>query len=79
MKASLTAGLKPQEADEISSEYLGSPMLRKRLIELLLDKQEVMLKKRRGEDAYASPNWSLMQADGIGYERALNDVISLLK
>lgn len=79
MKASIVAGLKAQEADEITSEYLGSQMLRKRLVELLESKQELMLKKRRGEESYDSPNWSLLQADGVGYERAINEIISLLK
>lgn len=78
MKTSITSGLNDVQASEIKSEYLGSQQLRKRLIELLIKKQQSSLKKRRGEDVYDSPNFALLQADQIGYERAIDELISLL-
>lgn len=78
MKTSITSGLNDLQASEIKSEYLGSQQLRKRLIELLIKKQQSSLKKRRGEDVYDSPNFALLQADQIGYERAIDELISLL-
>lgn len=78
MKASLTAGLNASEAKIIKEEYLGSPSFRKRLTELLIKKQEQSYNERISKTTYDSPNWSLVQADGVGYERAINDVISLI-
>lgn len=78
MKTSITAGLKGLELDNVKMEYLGSPVLRKRLTELLIKKQEESYKKRISESSYENPNWSAYQADGIGYERAINEIISLL-
>lgn len=78
MKTSITSGLSPLEASEIESEWAGSSLVRKRLVAVLKGKQELMLKKRRSEDNYESPNWALSQADGVGYERAISEVISLL-
>lgn len=78
MKTSLTSGLNDAQASEIKNEYLGSPLLRKRLVELLVKRQATSLKKRRGEDIYDSPNFALLQADQIGYERALDEVIALI-
>lgn len=78
MKSSITSGLDDLQASEIVSEYQGSQMLRKRLVELLLRKQENSLAKRRKEDIYDSPNFALIQADQIGYERAISDVITLI-
>lgn len=78
MKTSITAGLKGVEASDIEAEYLGSPALRKRLVELLMKKQNESYKKRISESSYDSPNWDRYQADGVGYERAINEIISLI-
>lgn len=78
MKTSITSGLNELEASEIKAEYLGSPMLRKRIIELLIQRQEKSLKERRKKDCYDSPNFALIQADQIGYERAIDEVIQLI-
>lgn len=78
MKSSIKGSLKGLEASELDSEWAGSQMLRKRLIELLIEEQNRTLKKRRSEDMYDSPNWALMQADAVGYERGLEKAISFL-
>lgn len=78
MKHSLTAGLEAQRATEIETEFQSSAMLRRRLVELLEGKQTVMLHKRRKEDAYDSSNWAYLQADGVGYERAISEIIALI-
>ena len=78
MKTSIKGSLKGLQASEIDSEWAGSQTLRKRLIELLIEEQNRTLKKRRGEDMYESPNWALLQADAVGYERGLEKAISLL-
>lgn len=79
MKQSLTQGLEGLQASEIEVEWQHSQVLRRRLVALLNKKQEDMLKKRRSESVYDSPNWSLLQADAVGYERAMSEIISLLE
>lgn len=78
MKTSITAGLSPVDAKTIKEEYLGSASLRKRLVELLIKKQEKSYEERISKSSYDSPNWSLVQADGVGYERAMQEIISLI-
>lgn len=78
MKTSITAGLSAVDAKLVKEEYLGSPMLRKQLVELLKDKQAKAYTERLSKSNYESPNWGFIQADGVGYERAINELISLL-
>lgn len=78
MKSSIKAGLSPVEARNVEEEYLGSPSLRKRLVELLRTKQEQSYNERISKTTYESPNWALVQADGVGYERGIKELISLL-
>jgi len=63
---------------EVRQEYIKSLPTRIRLKELLEDKIEATRSTRRGNSTYDSPNWPLLQADSIGYERALFEVISLI-
>lgn len=63
---------------EIRQDYLKALPSRLRLKELLEDKIETARTMRRGSSTYDSPNWALLQADSMGYERALFEVISLI-
>ena len=78
MKLSIVAGLSPQEAQEIIGEFKGAARLRERLSSILEGKIESKRAASRSIDAYASPSWAMLQADSIGYERALNEVISII-
>lgn len=78
MKSTFTAGLTTEEASHVKTEYLGSPLFRKRLQELLNDKAERMRKERLKDSAYDSPNWGFQQADSVGYQRAISEIISLI-
>ncbi len=79
MKTSITKGLTGQAKDEMVSSFNAAGRLRERLETICRDKQETARKGRMQEEAYQSPNWSLLQADYIGYARALEEIISLLK
>lgn len=79
MKASITTGLEAAEAKLVQAEYLSSPLLRKRLKTLLMKKQESMRKDRLKESNYDSPNWVGLQADAVGYQRAIDEIISLIE
>lgn len=78
MKQSWTLGLNEEKAKEVRSDFKGSFLLRKRLIELLNDKVVQSARTTRSKELYASPSWAYMQADSVGYERALFEVISLI-
>lgn len=79
MKTSWTQGLKKESADAITASFQASGSLRERLTILLKKKEESNKQKMRSAANYEAPNWAFMQADAIGYERALNEVISLIE
>lgn len=78
MKTVWTNGLKGDAKDDIVSSFKHSILLRGRLQAILEDKIEIKRKARRKEEGYESPSWAFQQADSVGYERALAEVISLI-
>ena len=78
MKTSLTKGLDEQKATEFTQEFIASAFFRSHFIKLLQDRTSSHRLKSISDDAYSNPNWALKQADLVGYERAINEVISLL-
>jgi hypothetical protein len=77
MKVSWLTGLSDEEALEIKEAFKGSHILRKRLTEMCFNKIGTSLTTKK--DQYESPNWAYMQADNLGYRRALNEIISVLE
>lgn len=78
MKTSWLAGCTPEQAKTIRSDFSGSVYIRKRLSEILGEKISSSMSSTRKKDCYASASWPYLQADAVGYERALTEVISLL-
>lgn len=78
MKSSWTKGKTPEQSKIIFADFIGSLGIRIRLEELLLDKVRLVNTLKRRKEGYDSPNWAYAQADIIGYERALFEVISLI-
>jgi hypothetical protein len=78
MKTNITAGLTKAQAEEITREFNQSSLLRERLIAVLDGKKESLRSEVRSKTSYDSPSWAYFQADAIGYERAISEVISLL-
>ena len=78
MKTSVTKGLDEQATQEIRQEFIASARLRKRLIQVFQEKIETSRGKSVASSTYDSPNWAYIQADVIGFERALREVISIL-
>lgn len=78
MKTSLTAGLDVERKKEVEANFKASALFRETLEKHLRSKIETARKTTRTKEAYADSSWAFRQADGIGYERALFDVISLL-
>lgn len=79
MKTSWTKGLDPQAAKDVKGAFVASLLLRQRLSLLINDKIETSLTASRAKSAYDNPNWAYLQADQKGYERALHDIIELIK
>ena len=78
MISSWYAGVTAQRKEEIVADFKSATGLRIRLEELLIAKINDSRKANNAKEAYNNPNWALRQADFIGYERALNEVITLL-
>ncbi len=78
MKTDWLKGLDAQQKIECKSEFVGAARLRERLTALLEAKAESKRIATRSGNAYDNPNWALLQADAIGYEKALYEVISLI-
>ncbi len=78
MKTRWTMGLDEQNTKDIKQLYKEASRIRARLNQMLVD---IMNEKRKGatlESLYDSPNWPYLQADRVGYERAIRDVIELI-
>lgn len=78
MKVRWTNGLDEQNTKDIKQLYKESLRIRQRLNQMLVD---IIEEKRKGqtlESHYDSPNWAYHQADRVGYERAIRDVIELI-
>lgn len=78
MKTVWNKGLNAQQKIEMKNNFEAASLLRHRLSELLKEKESANRNAVRSSTSYESPNWALVQADSIGYERALKEVISLL-
>lgn len=78
MKTVWTKGMDEKRKEEMQKEFQSASALRSRLTELLESKIAVANSELRTKSNYEEPSWAFKQADGIGYERALYEVISLL-
>lgn len=79
MKTVLTKGLTTEQKEEIKRDFLASTLLRERLQAIIKEKGELAHKASITKDNYLSPNWAYLQADSVGYQRALEEVFSLLE
>lgn len=79
MKTTITKGLTGQAKEEMILSFNACGNFRERLELILKEKQESARKANMQESMYENPNWALKQADLIGFTRALEEVISLLK
>lgn len=78
MKTVLKKGLTKEQAVEIESDFKASAFFRERLSAILEDKVDALRKEVRQKNSYESPSWAYVQADYIGFERAMFEVISLI-
>lgn len=78
MKTVLAKGLSKEQAAEIEQDFKAAAFLRERLTTILEEKVDALRRDNRQKSSYESPSWAYVQADYIGYERAIYEVISLL-
>lgn len=78
MKTAWFKGLNEEQKREMQAHFGGSAVLRTQLVKILRSKIESNNTSVRSKDAYNIANWAFVQADAVGYERALTEVISLL-
>lgn len=78
MKTALKAGLTTTQKEELEKDFNSCPLLREQLIKICEKKANAIRIDARGKEGYDSPNWAFKQADAVGYERALHEIMSLL-
>lgn len=78
MKSNWYTGLDESQKKDLRADFISAQVLRKRLTKLLEDKIETKRISMRNDENYDKPNWNYLMADSLGYERALNEVISLI-
>lgn len=78
MKASWTVNETKERVVEIKGNFIGSSLMREKLMELIQKKIDVSAVASRSKENYGLAGWPFLQADAVGYERALKEVISLI-
>lgn len=80
MNTAWTKGLRKgsQEEKDIRAVYADSFIIRKRLAAILDSKFDTKVKSAMSNDKFDSPSWSFLQAESIGYSKALKEIISIL-
>ena len=77
MKTVWTASVKDRQVKEdIKASFKASTVVRRRLKEMCQGKVESSFSLSK--DSYDCPNWTYKQADTVGYQRALKEIMSLL-
>lgn len=78
MKSTWFLGSDKSYDEDVRKEYASSAIMRKRLVDMLEKKKGEAHAASLSKDAYSSPNWGFLQADAVGFQRALDEVIKLL-
>lgn len=80
MKLGWLNGIKDSDRKkEIRQSFESSVVMRKRMLEILERKMRESWVASIDEKGYDTPNWAYKQADARGYERAMREIMSLIK
>lgn len=79
MKQSLTSGLNKDAKTDLEGTFVAALLLRKRLVVVLSKKIEDVRAASVKKDKYDCPNWAYGQADNVGYERAMRELIEMME
>lgn len=64
---------------DVRAAYAESALIRKRLVEVLENMYMGAAKERLSASGYENPSWAFLQADAVGYARALQDILRILE
>ena len=78
MNKSWTEGLAKEDALALRVAIVESGPVLRRLIKILEKKMGVNTNASLGIEEYESPSWPLRQADRIGYNRSIRELIRLI-
>jgi len=79
MKTTWTKGLNEQQKEEITSSFRSAGRLRERMREIVVEKLRENSKTRVSKSSFENPSWPYFQAESNGYERAMDEILSLLE
>ena len=75
----LLKGCKTKEDRDRYKEYLvNNKELLDRVVDVLKNKIQVSINDMRSVSSYDKPSWPQYQADQLGYQRALAEMVSIL-
>jgi len=66
------------EKAQVRASYLAAYEYRQAMINALLTKIDAQRKASLSGDAYENSNWAYKQADSVGYQRALEEILKFL-
>ena len=78
MKAKLINLVSDGDKEAFKQNFANSYMTRKILIEYLEAKAKECRTAAMSKSAYDKPAWAQLQADSIGYQRALEDIKKII-
>lgn len=73
-----TKGLKADEKKTLEAQKRTAEPFLKHLRKVLEDRINDKLLSSENEAKYEDPNWTLWQADSLGYRRALRELLKVL-
>lgn len=79
MKLAWTKGLSAEQKAIIKAEFEATGILRERLSAIVRSKIESSRKDATLKSSYENPNWAYLQADNVGFTRALEEILSILE
>jgi hypothetical protein len=79
LKTSLLKGLDEKDKKEMKGLFIEALRLRQLFIKRLEEKKAEVQTERLSKTDYDNPSWAFKQAELNGYERSMNELISLLQ
>lgn len=77
-KALLAKCKSEDEQVGLRQSFVSAHEFRYALTQVLKDKQENARKSSLGSDRYECANWAYKQADNVGYQRAIEEILKYL-
>lgn len=69
----------PEQKKEIRASLLAAKAAFDRLADIIEKEKKSGINYRLNKDKYDMPGWAYLQADGVGEERAYNNILKLLQ